>query len=400
MTILLGQRDSEWNLTRLGFGTGTIGQYGCVLTSIAMGLRTKGWEYNPIDVNEKLKSVNGFTGDTRNLIIWTALDNAFKDVIKYEQSINYETIAAPIDKLKELLEQGKTVLLKLSAMNIGGKGDHFVLACKVEGDNVIIYDPWYKELVSVTKRYTRSWADTATEIITGFRVMSITSNSQQGNQNMNEDEMIINKKDFANLHNKSTQWDNTAKFFNLNPEATEAKVVTELYTKEKNDKENAQKDLEGKIKDLGELTETLKGCEKISKDRKKQLDDFIEWCAEKLATGYEVAQIKVEIEKLLGFEEKLRVANKKIETEEKAHIEEKAVLQKQVTDLRLQLDEAKINIDGLEKKIDVLSEKIENNGAEVEKTNAWKKIIEDITKFFERLAKATDKKLSSEENKK
>lgn len=399
MTIILGQRDSEWNLIRLGFGTGTIGQYGCVLTSIAMGLRIKGWDFNPIDVNNRLKDVNGFTGSTKNLIVWTALNNAFKDIIKYERSINYETIAAPIDQLKSLLEQGKIVLLKMSAMNIGGKGDHFALAQKVEGDNVIIYDPWYREVAPITKRYTRSWADTATEIITGFRVMDITTNSQQGNQDMNDDEMIILKKDFANMHNKSTQWDDTCKFFNLKPETTQASTILDLYKKEKQAKEDTQRDLKQKIDDLTELTEELKGCQKISADRKNQLDEFITWLAQRLLTGYEIAQIKVEIEKLLNVEEKLRVANKKIEEEEKAHAEEKKVLQKEIDDLKGELSGARDTIDNLEEKIDILSEKIENNGVEVEKTNAWKRVIEDITKFFEKLARVTDKKLDSEEKK-
>ncbi len=399
MTILLGQRDSEYNLVRLGFGTGTIGQYGCVLSSIAMGLRLNGWELSPIDVNNNLKSVNGFTGDTKNLIVWTALNNAFKGIIEYEQSLNYDTVAAPIDKLKTLLEQGKTVLLRLSAMNIGGKGDHFVLAYKVEGDNVIIYDPWYREIALVTKRYTRSWADTATEIITGFRVMKITANTQQGSQNMNDNEMIILKSDFENMHNKSTQWDSICEFFKIDPKTERNEKIVELYNNEKNDKENTQKSLQQKMQDLSDLGEELKGCQAIAKERKKQLDDFTEWLAGKLVTGFEIAQIKVEIEKLLNIEEKLRVANKKIETEENAHAIEKAGLQKQIADLRQELETAKETIDDLDKKIDVLSSKIDDNSTAIEKTSAWKNVIEDIAKFFEKIVRVTDKKLSSEEKK-
>ena len=67
----LSQRDPRWKDIKLGFGNTTIGFYGCTITSLAMlaGLL-------PNEVNERLRGVNGYAGDNKNLIIWAKVKQA------------------------------------------------------------------------------------------------------------------------------------------------------------------------------------------------------------------------------------------------------------------------------------------------------------------------------------
>ena len=63
----LSQRDPRWKDIKLGTGSTTIGQEGCLVTCLAMLAGT-----TPDVVNEELKRVGGYQNG--NLVIWSALD--------------------------------------------------------------------------------------------------------------------------------------------------------------------------------------------------------------------------------------------------------------------------------------------------------------------------------------
>lgn len=65
--IPLSQRDPRWKDIKLGTGSTTIGQEGCLVTCLAMLAGT-----TPDVVNEELLGVGGYV--SKNLVNWTALD--------------------------------------------------------------------------------------------------------------------------------------------------------------------------------------------------------------------------------------------------------------------------------------------------------------------------------------
>lgn len=389
MNIILSQRDGAWSRKRLGFGTGTIGQYGCVITSIAMCLRERGYNVNPVDVNEKLKEVGGFVGSTKNLVNWSAVYKAFPQ-FKYVGSYNYNTTPAPLNELDNYLKQGYNVILKMNGYNIGGRGDHFVKAERVEGDNVVIQDPWFGEEALITKRYTRDWADTAVEIITGFRVSQITPS--QGEENMNDDEMIIKKKDFTNMHHKSSQYDDLGKKYGFDPSNTQAEFMINLFETEKKRKEDAEKAKEAVEKREGETNQQLQSCIRTSGSRRETL----QYIATKLDVAMDESEIKGAIEDVIDIEDKLRAAEKEIDKVKAEHATEKKGLLKEIDLLKEDIENWKGKADELTQNIEKLEKKIDGANEKEEKDNILVSLITDLVNFFTR--KKNQKDVEGEKN--
>jgi hypothetical protein len=396
---MIGQRDTRWASQLLGHGTGTIGQYGCVITSVCDGLNEAGYtDETPSTVNNKLKNVPGaFIGTTKNLLDWNKLKEVF--TIDYKGSYNYDTVPAPIDKLREYLDQGLVVILRVSAKNIGGTGDHFVRAKSVQGSTVIVRDPWYAEEAPITKRYTSGSIDTAQEIILGFRVMSITK--KQG-ENMQEDEMIVKKQVFTDLVNNSNQRDTIFDAFKVDRKTGTAQQVVEIYTKLKEDRDNldnALKKAQEDVKEWKGLYET----EKITSDeRKKKYDSFLEYVCNKLGSIVDAEVVKGKIDELLRVEGELDTAKRVMEDMKIAHAKEKKDLQQEVADLTEKVRLQKLQIDKLEVDLKTLSDKIDNSKEEEVKNNKLQDIIAGILLFFEKLGanrRNTQAKKESEDEK-
>jgi regulator of replication initiation timing len=73
--IYYSQRDPLWANDSLG--STRIGTHGCLVTALAQLLLINGYQETPKTVNQKLKSVNGFSGPNNNLLIWGAIEKVF-----------------------------------------------------------------------------------------------------------------------------------------------------------------------------------------------------------------------------------------------------------------------------------------------------------------------------------
>lgn len=131
------QRDDRWKLKKLGNGTGTIGSYGCTLTSITSGISAFGSTLTPLEANEKLKAVGGFGGTTENLIVWSALSKAFPQIksVGIPEAYNNE-------KAKQMLDRGMPVVVKVNGSSIGASS-HW---CLLVGNQKML-DPWTGNIV-------------------------------------------------------------------------------------------------------------------------------------------------------------------------------------------------------------------------------------------------------------
>ena len=147
------QTEEKYKKIMLGFGKGSIYNFGCYLVSLVNGLEKKGYSYTPELLNDLLKKNNGFVGETKNYINVDALDNIFPEIFK-----GFKRIEPFRDvELKALIEAGKIVVAKVSAIPLGGKaGDtHFVLVTGFQGNVARIYDPWFGDEHLVTFRYSK-----------------------------------------------------------------------------------------------------------------------------------------------------------------------------------------------------------------------------------------------------
>lgn len=137
------QRDDPWKDDKLGFGNTTIGQYGCVITSMAMMLsHAMNAEITPPLVNEGMVRVKGFTGENGNEVLWAYLARAFP-AIQFISYNHYETTAAPTDYIDAALSHGDYIIVRVDHnLNTSDVDDHFILITGGNEDQYTIHDPW------------------------------------------------------------------------------------------------------------------------------------------------------------------------------------------------------------------------------------------------------------------
>jgi hypothetical protein len=129
----LSQRDERWKLKRLGFGSGTIGSYGCLLTCYTIILNYfTNKNFTPDQVNEAMKAIGGYTGETKNLWMWYKPDEIYPTKFTVNSPSAYDDSA-----VKNWISKGIPVIIKVNGAPIGGDM-HFVVAI---GDGKII-DVW------------------------------------------------------------------------------------------------------------------------------------------------------------------------------------------------------------------------------------------------------------------
>lgn len=128
----LSQNDPKWKHTPLGSNPETIGQVGCVITSVAAILQYKGVDTDPQRLNAEVNRVGGYVSG--NLFVWDALrriyPNTIQDVIVVRSYYDFV--------VKGFLRHDIPVIIQASAQPIGGRGYHFFVSLGGQ----IIMDPW------------------------------------------------------------------------------------------------------------------------------------------------------------------------------------------------------------------------------------------------------------------
>lgn len=115
---LYSQRDPQWSANKMG--DGTIGQFGCTITCIAMMT-----DIRPDVINNELKNVGGYSG---NFLIWEKVESAVKgtDFVKRVRIYENSEVAANLP-----------CLVEVNGAPIGGT-THWVLYI----GNQKLWDPW------------------------------------------------------------------------------------------------------------------------------------------------------------------------------------------------------------------------------------------------------------------
>lgn len=249
--ILLSQRDKRWKDITLGT-KGTIGDYGCTITCLAIIIGT-----TPDVINERLKAVNGYAEG--NLVIWAKIEEAFPGIkIKRVWSYNND----------DVLKNVPNVLVEVDGKPIGGYR-HWVVF--VGGKKMI--DPW-----DGVQKSTSSYPSPLSYCVIG---------GKWNKPSPVQDTVAVDKTTFENLVRKSTICDKVRS--KLNVEDSETVIIAELeklisyentvIEKESQLKEAAQKieTLDLKLKELTDSNKSLiDESEEIKRKFKEQEGALIE----------------------------------------------------------------------------------------------------------------------------
>lgn len=148
---------------------GTIGQYGCLISCVAMVSTYFGHDENPESINIYLTNNNGYVNG--NLYIWNAVTKKYPDMVYQGIVRTPDTLTkTQMDAIRSIIDQGFPLFLKIDVIPSTSKLDeHWVLGVDYDGDDIIIQDPWD----GAEKRIT-SWGITPQKIIYGYGYYSGT----------------------------------------------------------------------------------------------------------------------------------------------------------------------------------------------------------------------------------
>lgn len=136
--IEYSQRDPQWSSERLGFASDdmTIGNSGCLLTAAATVLSNYGFVVNPSELNEKLRSIGGFTG---GLMYFNSLAQL------YGVRVQLKSRLENLDELNSKIDAGYFVIVELDSSPVPGFQNHWVVLYKRDGTTYFMSDPWYSK---------------------------------------------------------------------------------------------------------------------------------------------------------------------------------------------------------------------------------------------------------------
>lgn len=135
------QNDPKWKDDKLGFGTQekeTIGYVGCALTSVAMILSGHGFTVTPKELNQKLKSIDGFVGSG---IRWHSVPQLFP-AMRLNSVIKCNDTPAPLAQIDAALAAGQPAVICVDSTPAEGVLTHYVVLIARKGDDYLMLDPW------------------------------------------------------------------------------------------------------------------------------------------------------------------------------------------------------------------------------------------------------------------
>lgn len=158
MTEQLYQNDPRWKDTILGNGRSeTIGEFGCLLTSLAMVANHFGGNETVATFNEKMKQNNGFV----NQWIKPAMISAVYPNVKYQKRVQCENQPAPMAEIDAGLSAGSMIVVMVDGSPRPGLQNHWIVLHEKVGDDYGIWDPWYSPDKPKTLRGRYSHGDPA-----------------------------------------------------------------------------------------------------------------------------------------------------------------------------------------------------------------------------------------------
>lgn len=159
--VAFSQRDQRWSNEVLGTGELTIGQAGCLLSSVAALLASWGYPTDPHRLNEFVRQSFGFVDD--NLFVFASVDGLG---CRFVELVDCERVPAPVAKLQAAIAAGYGVVCCVDATPGGTLQRHWVWCCEsangesANGESWKIVDPWMtpgRELRDLSAYLAAGW---------------------------------------------------------------------------------------------------------------------------------------------------------------------------------------------------------------------------------------------------
>ncbi|MCR4329745.1 MAG: C39 family peptidase [Candidatus Roizmanbacteria bacterium] len=147
------QRDERWAYTNIGNSSESIGSVGCLVTSVAMVLKSKGTDVTPTDIAANSCYFDLCT--TAYMKFSVDLPGGHRRFSSFSGNISTSDI-------NNKLDGGEPVIVGLYP---SWGGQHFIVLKKVDGDDWMMYDPLFGPNIKFSEHYTKDKIFSA-EIIT------------------------------------------------------------------------------------------------------------------------------------------------------------------------------------------------------------------------------------------
>jgi hypothetical protein len=160
------QNDWRWKNEKLGFGTQTFSEFGCLLTCYSMMLSGFGEDYNPLKLNNNIKNMpsNGFNGSEVFFLAPALLIGHVKYWGNYRSKKNMNiphSFYEPniISKIDDYLARGDAAIVQVDKdptdpYNFNVE-QHWVLVLARQGHDYLVLDPIDGKPVSLLSKYGR-----------------------------------------------------------------------------------------------------------------------------------------------------------------------------------------------------------------------------------------------------
>jgi len=237
------QRDKRWKDIKLGYGNGTLGDFGCLLVCFSMA-----WEVNPNILNEVFKKNGWFEV---NLVLWSIVTGYHRRMKTYNN-----------DEVKKAIEQYRACIIETDFDTNPSNGRHFVLAI----GNKKCYDPW-----TGTEKLLSSFP--------AFYGYAVYDFSKYKGEIMSDDEFLVKKSDFERMVREGSLY---KEFVSAGyGSATEVKQLESDLRKSIDDKQSA-----------------INSEQEKSKRLREDFNELVAMVAISLGTVQEVPQIKVKLDEI------------------------------------------------------------------------------------------------------
>ena len=133
------QRDPRWFNNMLGTSKElTIGQAGCLITSIASALVDCGVPTDPDRLNKWLTTCNGYAED--DLLVWASLEGIGLHLVDL---IDCERVSAPLDKIAQALDYDQFVITEvIVGAHTENPTSHYMRLYAMQQRGGWVIDPW------------------------------------------------------------------------------------------------------------------------------------------------------------------------------------------------------------------------------------------------------------------
>lgn len=149
---LFSQRDPAWQNLKLGTSNTTIGDYGCLLTCLAMLAKYRGKDVSPKTLNVDFVLHNAYADG--NLYKWyEGISKVYPD-IKLTKLVDTpkNITTAQFNEMKAEIDKGNPVILQVDFYPATARPDmHFVLLIGYDDTNFYVADPFYGDIANLTR---------------------------------------------------------------------------------------------------------------------------------------------------------------------------------------------------------------------------------------------------------